>query len=144
MCLNYIIVTAGFRWHNLEALNCGYMFMVGLVVYIRTKQQCGFIPFQYLFCIIFEPQHEITNNAVCATSKGSDQPAHTRSQTRAFACRLILLKGDCTGSPESIHVKMPIFWKSHVAAYLLMFIREPWILINLQSTCSGPGITMPP
>ena len=24
-----------------------------------------------------EPQHEITNNMVCATSKGSDQPAHT-------------------------------------------------------------------
>ena len=28
------------------------------------------------------------------------------------------LKGGCTGSPESIHVKMPHCWKSHVAAQL--------------------------
>ena len=33
----------------------------------------------------FEPRHEISNNVVCATSKGSDQPAHTRSLIRAFA-----------------------------------------------------------
>ena len=26
-----------------------------------------------------EPVHEISNNLVCATSKASDQPAHTRS-----------------------------------------------------------------
>ena len=38
--------------------------------------------------ITFEPQHEISNNVVCATSKGSDQPAHTRSLIRAFASRL--------------------------------------------------------
>ena len=25
-----------------------------------------------------EPRHKISNNVVCATSKGSDQPAHTR------------------------------------------------------------------
>ena len=34
---------------------------------------------------IFEPRHEISNNVVCATSKGSDQPAHTLSLIRAFA-----------------------------------------------------------
>ena len=33
---------------------------------------------------INEPRHEISNNVVCATSKGSDQPAHTRSLIRAF------------------------------------------------------------
>ena len=38
-----------------------------------------------------EPQHDISNNLVCATSKGSDQPAHTRSLIRAFACRLNIL-----------------------------------------------------
>ena len=27
----------------------------------------------------FEPVHEISNNVVCATSKASDQPAHTQS-----------------------------------------------------------------
>ena len=41
--------------------------------------------------IIFEPRLEISYNAVCATSKGSDQPAHTRSLITAFACRLIIL-----------------------------------------------------
>ena len=38
-----------------------------------------------------EPVHEISNNVVYATSKGSDQPAHTRSQIRAFARRLNIL-----------------------------------------------------
>ena len=38
-----------------------------------------------------EPLHEISNNVVCATSKGSDQPAHTRSLIRAFARRLNIL-----------------------------------------------------
>ena len=38
--------------------------------------------------IIIEPRHEIFNNLVCATSKGSDQTAHTRSLIRAFASHL--------------------------------------------------------
>ena len=38
-----------------------------------------------------EPRHEISNNVVCATSKGSDQPAHTHSLIRAFAIRLKIL-----------------------------------------------------
>ena len=38
--------------------------------------------------IKIEPQHEISSNVVCATSKASDQPAHTRSLIRAFARRL--------------------------------------------------------
>ena len=39
-----------------------------------------------------EPRHKISNNVVCATSKGSDQPAHMRSPIRAFACRLNILR----------------------------------------------------
>ena len=39
----------------------------------------------------FEPQHEISNKVVCATSKGSDQPAHTHSLIKAFASRLNIL-----------------------------------------------------
>ena len=31
-----------------------------------------------------EPVHEISNNVVCATSKASDQPAHTRILIRVF------------------------------------------------------------
>ena len=38
-----------------------------------------------------EPQHAISNYVVCATSKGSDQPAHMRSLVRAFASRLNIL-----------------------------------------------------
>ena len=38
-----------------------------------------------------EQVHEISNNVVCATSKASDQPAHTRSLIRAFASRLSIL-----------------------------------------------------
>ena len=39
---------------------------------------------------------EISNNAVCATSKASDQPAHMRSLIRAFASRLRIFT--CHGS----------------------------------------------
>ena len=41
----------------------------------------------YLYTL-YEPRYEIANNMVCATSKGSDQPAHMRSLIRAFASRL--------------------------------------------------------
>ena len=52
--------------------------------------------FAKLFFFIYkihnnEPVHEISNNVVCATSKASDQPAHTRSLIRAFASRLSIL-----------------------------------------------------
>ena len=57
------------------------------------------------------PQPEISNNVICATSKGSDQPA--------------ILKGGCTGSSESTPVKMSHCWKSHVAAHIL--IHSLWI-----------------
>ena len=43
------------------------------------------------FTLIIEPVHEISNNMVCATNKASDQPAHSRSLTRAFASRLSIL-----------------------------------------------------
>ena len=39
----------------------------------------------------FGPVHEISNNVVCATSKASDQPAHTRSLIRAFASPMSIL-----------------------------------------------------
>ena len=41
--------------------------------------------------IKIEPVHDISNNVVCATSKASDQPAHTRSLIRVFASRLSFL-----------------------------------------------------
>ena len=39
-----------------------------------------------------EPRHQISNNVVCASSNGSDQPAHTRSLFRAFASRLNVIQ----------------------------------------------------
>ena len=41
--------------------------------------------------VSFEPVHEISNNVVYATSKASNQPAHTRSLIRAFNCRLNII-----------------------------------------------------
>ena len=79
---------------------------------------------------IIEPWHEISNNVVCAISKASDQPAHTRSLIRAFASlivkllteqhlELLSLEGGYTGLSESTLDKTPHCWKSHVTAHLL-------------------------
>ena len=38
-----------------------------------------------------EPWHGISNNVVCAISKASDQPAHSRNLIRAFASHLNIL-----------------------------------------------------
>ena len=53
--------------------------LIGMETYHSTRKKT------------FEPVHEISNNLVCATSKGSDQPAHTRRLIRAFASRLSIL-----------------------------------------------------
>ena len=41
-----------------------------------------------------EPRQDISNNVVhvCATSKASDQPAHTRSLIKTYASRLNILR----------------------------------------------------
>ena len=78
---------------------------------------------------------------VCATSKASDQPVHTCSLVRAFACHLniqcvlsnwqnINLKGGCTGLSESTLVKMQHCWKSHVTAHSIIWST---CIINLKS-----------
>ena len=82
--------------------------------------------------MLYEPVHEISNNVVCATSKASDQPAHTRSLIRAFASHFSMivklltehhleflsLKESCTGSSNSTHIKMLNCWKSHATAHM--------------------------
>ena len=58
---------------------------------LLVKIVTGFIRYTVILnkkTTLSEPRHEISNNVVCATSKGSDQPAHTRSLLRAFASRL--------------------------------------------------------
>ena len=42
------------------------------------------LPFSLLW-FQFEPVHEISNNVVCATSKTSDQPAHTRKSVQSLS-----------------------------------------------------------
>ena len=83
---------------------------------------------------LYEPQYEISNNVVCAPSKVSDQPAHTRNLIRAIASRLnvlsvkllikhhlefLSLTGGCTDLSESTLLEMPHCGKSHVAAHML-------------------------
>ena len=70
-----------------------------------------------------------------ATSKASDQPAHTQSDQSlcmwleySMTVKLLTehhleflpLKGDCTGSSEFTLVKMPHCWKSHATVHLTM------------------------
>ena len=104
--------------------------------------------------------------AEAQTSKGSDQPAHTRSLIRAYASPLnillteqyfefLSLKGGCTGSSESTLVKMPHCWKSHVTAHFSRdfkqynianygfhivhkFIMTTWRTTNEESKNSWP------
>ena len=49
-----------------------------MVHVFRFAREClKFIDFNNR-TLLSEPRHEISNNVVCATSKASDQPAHTR------------------------------------------------------------------
>ena len=82
--------------------------------------------------VIIESVHEISNNVACATSKASDQPAHTRSLIRAFVSisvklltehnlEFLSLKEGCRGLSKSTLVKMSNCWKSLAAARLQMY-----------------------
>ena len=91
----------------------------------------------------YELRHGISNNMVCATSKGSDQPAHMRSLIRAFASRFripwllsywwntiwsfLALKVSYRGLSESTHVKCHIV-RNHMPRlnYILTLI-SCWI-----------------
>ena len=72
------------------------MMVPGLVVSLHVQVSTSgsvskVICIDHIVNDIIEPWHEISNNVVCATSKASDQPAHTRSLIRAFASRLNIL-----------------------------------------------------
>ena len=84
------------------------------------------IPISYLY----DPQHEISSNVVCATCKGSDKQSDqslclllensvTVELLNEHHLDFLSLSGGCIGSSESTHVKMPHCWKSHVAAQML-------------------------
>ena len=61
-------------------------------VYVATPLSSQAISQEVILVARFEPCHEISNNVVCVTSKGSDQPAHMRSLFRAFTSRLNILR----------------------------------------------------
>ena len=70
--------------------------MAGLIVFLEVFNE--YLQFSlkvlFLFCLRKEQNeqwHEISNNMVCATSKGSDQPVHMRSLIRAYPGRLNIL-----------------------------------------------------
>ena len=105
-----------------------------------------------LNCII-APRHEISNNVVCATSKISEQPAHTRSDQSlcksleySMTVKLLTehhleflsLTGGWTGSSESTHVKMPHCWKSRVTAQFISrgVCYDGGLLFSSSADCS--------
>ena len=78
---------------------------------------------------IIEPRHEIPNNVVCVTSKGSGQPKQSLCWSLEYSIPVKLLtehhleclslKGGSRGSSESTLVKMSHCWKSCDAAHIL-------------------------
>ena len=88
---------------------------------------------------------------VCATSKASDHPVHTRSLIRAFASRIVKLltehhleflslKGGCRGTSESTLVKMPHCWKSHALAQIKCEFKHFETLIWAERGAGGPDL----
>ena len=85
MVLYTEVDSSGMAIQKFKSLSMRKSFMFGQ----RFVTMCHLAIF---FRQIFELRHEISNIVVCATSKGSDQPAHTRSLIRAFACGLNILE----------------------------------------------------
>ena len=75
----YSHLKGGQRWHILLFID---RYCVEYLISSSIFIHCG---------KLYEPVHEISNNVVYATSKGSDQPAHARSLIRAFASLLSIL-----------------------------------------------------
>ena len=45
---------------------------------------------------------------------------------------ILSFKGGCTGSSESIHVKMPLCWESHVVAQIIQVWHRLEKYLNIQ------------
>ena len=71
----HVIIQNDFEVFTLKKSNMEYIFLL-LLLEVNNYE------------MINERWHELSNNVVCATSNGSDQPAHTHSLIRAFASRL--------------------------------------------------------
>ena len=113
--------------HPLMSAHSKYGRVYGRVQATRSLDSCTYmlkecLKNDFMSLFIIEPRHDISNNVVCATSKGSDQPAHTRSLISLCLLleyditlkllaehhyEFLSLKGGCTDSSESTLVKMP-------------------------------------
>ena len=99
--------------------------------------QCCYI-MAYNMMVIYEPQHEISNNGMCDQQRL--RPACADVQSDQSLCQsleyflnimlltehhleILSLTGGCTCSSESTLVKMPHGWKSHVGAQLLICLN---------------------
>ena len=78
-----------------EEMSQNGAFLLGLIIVrFLTREGPGKTTTYYselTHIILRQCMHEISNNVVCATSKGSDQPAHMGNLIRAFARRLNIL-----------------------------------------------------
>ena len=80
---------------------------------------------------LYEPWYEISNNLVCATSKGSYQSlcwslyySMTVKLLTEPHLRFLSLKGGYTGSSTSTLVKMAYCWKSHALAHMILMFFQ--------------------
>ena len=78
---------------QIKMSNCLFKYYFSLKIYVAGVQKITVSKNveHYMRTKKNEPVHEISNNVVSATSKASDQPAHTRSLIRAFVSRLSIL-----------------------------------------------------
>ena len=76
-----------FEKKNQQTIKSMKNYLARRVKYTNCKLNLGFI----VGDLKYEPQHEISNNVVCATSNSSDQPAQTCNMIRAFASPLNIL-----------------------------------------------------
>ena len=90
VCQRMALRIYGLRYDGLDYLYMHVDVPTMQTINVRDGRSCPLLVLTYAY-IIYKPVHEISNNVVCATSKASDQPAHTRSLIRAFASRLSIL-----------------------------------------------------
>ena len=99
-------------WYN-EQIGCAKKKFISLFLHVKV-----ITPIVYAINITdlpsvrntFEPRHDISNNVEFATCNAS----MTVKLLTEHHLQFLSLTGGCTGSSESIHVKMPSCWKSHV------------------------------
>ena len=114
-------------------------------------------PCHFTLCnILIEPVHEISNNVVAHQQSLRSACAYAQSDQSLclsleysmivklltkHPLEFLRLKGGCTGSSESTHVKIPHCWKSHVTAQLCSTFKHTCDSkrLVLTSTCYHPS-----